>query len=268
MKTITIACLLALLVGRGYAQSPEWQLLAEVAVDGLGLVSMDNRDNVFYSDREGNVYKMDESGAVVNHYSPVFQGRLDHLDAFYTMTLFLFSADLQQAVLLDSHLAPLNSFSFQQNPWIIKAAAPGNNNTFWLLDEVDFTLKKYDYRLGEVLQNQPLSGILEPGPIEVAEIMERQNLVFMHVRNQGIYVFDNQGNFIQKHAVLLDQKPAIYDGHLYFIKDSLIHQLNLYSGDEAVYLKPGIPAESLLVGAKKMVFYSNGSLFIFQRPHL
>src|SRR5690606_32698951 len=124
------------------------------------------------------VFKVDDLGKVVNQYSPMSQGRLYQLDASFTMLLFLFSADFQQVILLDSHLAQLHHISFQdEGIGLVRAAALGNNNIFWLFDEVDLSLKKYDYRRGEILQVQPLSTLLGGDKTEVIDIQENHNLV-------------------------------------------------------------------------------------------
>lgn len=263
MRSTVLVFLFSLFAISGFGQQQKWSPLSQIAVEGLDLVSLDIRGNIFYSDTDGNVFKLDDSEQVVNHYSPVLQGRLSQLDAFSTVVLFLFSADLQQVTLLDSHLSPVQTISFQDEAiGIVKAAALGNNHIFWLFDEVDLSLKKYDYRRGEILQVQPLAPLLGGDEIEVVEILERQNLVLMNIKDRGVYVFDNQANLIKKHDLRLNQPLAVYNGHIYFVQNNHIHRMDIYSGEESVLKLPNLLANSVAVSAHRLLFYSHRSLFI------
>ena len=266
-KPFVISCLLLFVSYWSCGQKAEWHLLFSMQVENLDQISMDNRDNVFYSDLEGNVYKIDGKGTVSGSYSPSLQAKLEQLEAFSTLTLFLFSADLQQAVLLDNFLRPLSVHAFQQeNIGIVKAATLGNNYVFWLFDETDMSLKKFDYQRNTVVQKQPLSLVLGDERIEVVEIQERQNMVFLNIKNQGIFIFDNQGNLIKRLNALFEQPMSFYNDHLYYIKEEAVHQLNIYSGEEIVYNKPEASAQHIIVGHHKIILYSRHSLQVYGHP--
>lgn len=267
MKHIIWTFFLSLFILRAHAQQLEDSLQITVAVEDLDLVSLDNWGNIFYSNTKGNVFKLDASGKITNHYSPPFQGQLSQLDAFTTMVLFLFSADLQQVTLLDSHLAPLQQISFEEEAvGIVKAAAMGNGNIFWLFDEVDLALKKYDYRGGEIVQVQPLAPLLGGDQIQVTEIQESQNLVFVNIKDRGLFVFDNHANLIRKHDILLDQQLTVFQDHLYFIEGDYIHRLNIYSGEKTMLKSPGATGVGVTVSPQRLVIYSSDSLSILSIP--
>lgn len=267
MKRVIWACLLSLLAVPGHGQHLAGSQLSSIAVENLDLVSLDNRANIFYSDTKGNVFKIDDSGKVVNQYSPLFQGRLHQLDASFTMLLFLFSADLQQVIVLDSHLAPLHHISFQdESVGIVRAAALGNNNVFWLFDEADLSLKKYDYRRGEILQVQPLSPLLGGDKIQVIDIKETQNLVFITVKDRGLFIFDNQANLIKKFDILLHHQLTVMNDHIYFVEGVYMHRLNIYSGEKTLLKLPTISGDRVAVSPQRMVIYSPDSLSILPTP--
>jgi hypothetical protein len=267
MKRGIQAYFLLLVMFQGYGQQLGEAPFLRIDVEDVDLVSFDNRGNIFYSDTKGNVSKLNDSGKVVNQYSPIFQGRLHQFDASFTMLLFMFSADLQQVILLDSHLAPLHSISFQdEGIGMVKAAALGNNNIIWLFDEVDLSLKKYDYRRGEILQVQPLIPLLGGDRIQVIDIKERQNLVFITIKDRGLWIFDNQANLIKKHDIQLHQPLAVVNDHIFFVKDKQIHRLNIYSGEEEVLQLPRLSGDKVAVGAQHMAIYSADTLFILPTP--
>ncbi len=267
MRAVAIAFFLLMTVPFGYGRQRVWHQLPPIAVEEVDLVSLDNRGRIFYSDTKGNVFKLGEAGEVRSRYSPPIQGRLNQLDAFQTMILFLFSADLQQVTLLDSHLAPIQNIPFQdEDIGLVKAAALGNNHVFWLFDEVDLSLKKYDYRSGQILQVQSLVPLVGDNTIEVIEILERKNLVLMNIKDRGLFVFDNQGNFIRKHDVLLPQPLAVHDGLVYFVQNDALHRLNIYSGEENVSALPDVRGDRVAVSAQRLVIYSSDSLFPLAVP--
>ena len=267
MKRLTCACLLSILAVQVYAQQLGSAPHSKIAAEDVDLVSLDNRGNVFYSDTKGNVFKLNDSGEIVNQYSPLSQGRLHQFDASFTMLLFLFSADLQQVVLLDSHLAPLHYISFQdEGIGIVRAAALGNNHTLWLFDEADLSLKKYDYRRREVLQVQPLGSLLGGDQIQIIDIQERQNLVFINIKERGLFVFDNQANLIKKHQVHLRENLAVLNDHVYFMADGHIHQLNIYSEERRMLPLLDVLGDKVAISPQRMVVYSTCSLFFLPAP--
>lgn len=263
MKHLIWVYILSFLFLQAHGQQRKESSQTTVSVEDLDLVSLDNRGNIFYSDTQGNIFKLDASGNIANHYSPPFQGRLDQLDASATMVLFLFSADLQQVTLLDSHLAPIQQISFEKETvGMVTAAAMGNGNIFWLFDEADLTLKKFDYRGGDIVQVQPLAPLLGGEQIQVTEIQESQNMVFVNVKDRGMYVFDNHANLIKKHDILLYQPLMVFQEHVYFTKEGNIYRLNIYSGEETMLKLPGANGAGVAVSPQRMVIYSSDVLSI------
>ncbi|MEX2593205.1 MAG: hypothetical protein WD426_10545 [Anditalea sp.] len=264
-----VLSLILLLSFDATAQGSDWHKLASIQVEDLDQISMDNRENIFYADGGGNVVKLSAKGDLVNQYSPLFQAKVDQLEAFWTVNIFLFSADLQQFVMLDLFLNPLSTHSIQQeNMGIVKAATLGNNNILWLFDEIGLSLIQYDYRRNVIVQEHPLSTTLGYEKIEVKELMERQNLVFMNIKDQGIFIFDNQGNLLQKLDLDIEQKITIYKDNLYFIKDGFIHRVQFYTGKEELFKLPDPSYINMLVSANKIIFYSPTSIDIYDRPIL
>lgn len=267
MKMVLVVGFFLFFLLEGRAQKLEWQPLAQIPVKGLDQISLDNRGNIFYADKGGNVFKLDATGTALNQYSPRFQSKLNQLDAFFTVNIFMFSADLQQIVLLDVFLSPITTLSLdQEDLGIIKAATLGNNNIFWLFDETYLSLVQYDFKRRTTLQVQPLAALLGIGQIEVMEILERHNLVFMNIKNQGIFIFDNQGNYINKLKHFFTQKLQVFNDHIFYVKTSLVHQVNIYNGNENLYALPDPQFKKIYVGSNKVFFYSSSAIHIYDQP--
>lgn len=267
MKRFGITSILLFLCFCTYAQADQWELISSFSARNVDKVSIDNRENVFYSDGEGNVYKTDGVGEILSQYSPLYQSKIDQLDAFSTTILFLFSKDLQQVVLLDRHLTPLNTFSLHHKDLgLIEAAGLGNGSILWAFDELGFSLKKYNYKTNEMLQVQPLPLVLTQDRIEVVEIQERQNMVLLKVKGEGIFVFDNQGNFLIQHPIILDQKLSFLNDHLYYTEDGTVCRLNVLSGEKETLQLPEVSFDKVAVSASRMIFYSADSIVVYKHP--
>jgi hypothetical protein len=250
-----------------YAQDEDWSLIASIQVENLDLLSVDNRGNIFFSDESGNVEKLGPNGEMLGRYSPILQARLDQLEAFHTVNIFLFSFDLQQFVILDVFLNPISSFDLRdEGVGIVKAATLGNNNILWLFDEVDLSLIQYDYRRSLVLQKQPLSLILGSNKMEVVELIERQNMIFMNVKDKGIIIFDNQGNLIKELDIQVDQKLNIYGNSIYFINKGMIQYVNIFSEEKREYKLPDASYRNLKITSERVLFYSSTSIDIYDQP--
>lgn len=250
-----------------FAQDENWNLVASIEVDNVDQLSVDNRGNIFFSDKSGNLGKLGPNGDMLGRYSPIFQARVDQLEAFHTVNIFLFSFDLQQFVILDVFLNPISSFDLRdEDVGIVKAATLGNNNVLWLFDEVDLSLIQYDYRRNLILQKQPLSLILGSNKMEVVELVERQNMIFMNVKGKGIVIFDNQGNFIKEIDIQVDQKLNLYGNSIYFIKKGLIHQVNIFSEEKKEYKLLDSSHKYLNISSERVIFYSSTSIDIYDQP--
>jgi len=248
-------------------QELRWSHIVTVEVEGLDQISLDNRGNLFYSDKGGNVFKLTGKGKLESDYSPSFQGKLHQLDAFWPSYIFLFSPDLQKITFLDVFLRPITIFSIRNDQiGRIGTASLGSRQVVWIFDEIGGSLIQYDYLQNEMLQKQSLFHLLDGEDIEVRELLERQNLLFMNVKKQGVLIFDNHGAFIKKLAIDLDQKLSIYKDHLYYIEAGNIHQVNFITDETSVLTPPEHFNGNILMGADKVVFYTDSSIAIYDPP--
>ena len=104
--------------------------IAEIQLENLDLISFDNKDNLFASNTSGDIYQFDRFGKKTNLFSPSRQGRLNQLEAAWTVNIFSFSADLQEYRIFDRFLNPLaESNLLLADVNLEKAATFGNNNT-------------------------------------------------------------------------------------------------------------------------------------------
>jgi hypothetical protein len=242
--------------------------LGEIRLPNLDLISLDTRDQIFASTTSGDVYLYDQKGKQLNLFSPPRQGRLDQVEASWTVNIFTFSADLQEYRILDRFLNPLAENSFLLNAIVLpKAATLGNNNVIWVWDESDLSLKSLDYLRNIILQTQPLALLLDSENLAVTEIREFKNRLFVNAPQSGIFIFDNQGNFLQKVNLQLNQRLCFYKENLLWIEEGRLKMYSLKS--QAIFdlgILPSATIQSVQIGMGILVFQEGDLVSIYPLP--
>lgn len=269
MKKIMIAFLFLFYFLKASGQEITWNLETVIEFPRLGLLSLDNQDFLFISDLEGNLYQYNENGDQVNNFSPQRQAALTQLEASWTVNIFTFSTDLQEYRILDRFVNPVSENRIPTDLInLAKVATLGNNNIMWIFDEADLSLKQFDYRRNRILQHQPLNLILDRSSLEVIDIREYQNLVFLNIEGEGVYVLDNQGNLIRNIDIDYPQKLSFWKENLLFLEDGKIAVMDFKSGKLIKYPLPkDINPKAVMINQQNVFLYNENQVWIFRRPH-
>jgi len=267
MKKIHLLYILYLLSPVVWAQETEWKLINKLSIKDVDQVSFDNRGQIFYTTADGSLYQLSPNGVPINHFSPSRQARISQLEAAWTVNIFTFSKDLQRFELFDRFLntimsRDLNDFEIG----LARAATMGNNNSIWVFDESNMSLKRIDYRRQTILQRQPLNLVLEDQEWDVLDIKEAQNILFLRVPDRVI-LFDNQGNFLKRLSMPGESPLAIWRENIYNIEEGEILEYKWNTGMKtALELPSVIKDHNHQVHADHIVFYDKGSILIYRNP--
>jgi hypothetical protein len=244
--------------------------LAEIEINGLDQVSMDNQDQIFISSRQGDLYLYDSKGNRLNYFSPPRQGRINQLEAAWTVNIFTFSEDLQEYRVLDRFLNPIAEHNFfDASINLAKAATFGNNNIVWVWDESDLSLKRMDYLRNLLLDAQPLPLLTDSKNLNILEMREFKNRLFVLAPEEGVFVFDNQGNLIRQ--INLKQVPnlCLYKDYLLWIENNY---LNTYCLSTKAIFKlfevKDSKASKVVVGNTKLLLVEGDKVKIYNMPTL
>lgn len=249
------------------SQNLHWEKVSHIPARGLDLLSVDGRSQVFTADQQGNIRQYNTLGDSLNIYSPVFRARLDKLEAFWTTTLFLFSADLQQYELLDRFLNPIASYQIRDSDvGVVRYATLGNGNIVWMLNETRLSLIKWDFRRNQVLQEQPLSLTLQNPDLKVINLTERKNLLFLQLEKAGIFIFDNQANFIQQLASIPDVPVFIHEDYFYYISENRLMKTNYLTEKTSSYPLPDAVYKKVAITKQHLLLFDDTAIDIFVRP--
>ncbi|SFA98123.1 hypothetical protein [Algoriphagus aquimarinus] len=242
--------------------------LAEISLETLDLISFDTKDQLFASNTSGDIYLYSQEGKQLNLFSPARQGRLNQLEASWTVNIFSFSADLQEYRILDRFLNPLAEKGFSPTEInLAKAATLGNNNVIWVWDESDLNLKSLDYLRNLIIQSQPLNLILASEDLNISEIREFKNRLFINVPTTGIFIFDNQGNLMRKVAVIGINKLCYYKDHLLWLEAGKLMAVSLSTNETLTLAQlDNSEASYLQIGQERLAIVSKDTISLYHLP--
>jgi len=210
-------------------KSKKLQLIGEIKINHPTKVSIDRVGNIYVVDNSGQLNRYNPKGEHQLDYSPSKPAEITLMESWQGLRIFLFFRDLQEYSFLDRFLANQQGNYEFINIGFVEMAAPSYDNNIWLIDQTDFSMKKYGVYQKRTLSSTPFDLLLNPDQYEITFIKEYQNKVYVSDKNSGILLFDNFGNFIRKY-----NRPGIeyfnfYDDKIYFISEGKIILINLYN---------------------------------------
>ncbi|QDH79635.1 hypothetical protein FKX85_11550 [Echinicola soli] len=249
-------------------QGIKWEKIFSDSLSSIGLVDFDNKDNLFYSDQKGNItVRYNFTADSTNYYSPAYQSTLQQFEATKTVNIFTFSRDLQRIEILDRFLSPLYSTRLSAPAFgNIRAATLGNNLKVWLFDETNYHLLQWDYQRNTILQDQPLNLIITDGEWTVEEIVEHKNIVFINAKGKGIYLLDNQSNYLGFLPILTNHKLAFHDNFLLHMEDENLVITDYLSG-KSKRVKAPFKSPAIAVGKNMLSFYTKKLIVTYKIPN-
>lgn len=261
---IKIPCrLVILLYFLGYvssqSQAAEWEKVKTVSLSApVSVVSIDRYGLFYLADEEGNIFKYDSTGALLITYSPPKKADVTLLEAWRNVNIFVFYRSFQEYVLLDRFLSPSPNTRIEAaSIGFARLATFSYDNNIWVIDETDFSLKKYNLSYSKTDLNTPLDLLLDPSLYDMNFIREYQNLVFINDKNSGILIFDNMGNYKTKIPIKGLPTIGFYNDEIYFQEGGKIRFINIYTYAERT--------EDLPVNKSfQFILYSKSRLYLFR----
>ena len=245
------------------SNAKDWKKIKSISLPSPVMdVSIDRYGLFYYADDDGNIYKYDTLGVLQFTYSPPRKADITLLEAWRNVNIFVFYRSLQEFVLLDRFLAPSPNEPLS-SPQIgyARLASFSSDNNMWLIDETDFSLKKYNLSYSTVDLNTPLDLLLDASLYDLNFIREYQNLVFLNDKNSGVLIFDNMGNYKTKIPVKGLPIVGLYNDEIYFQEGDKIKFINVYT-----YLER---SENLPeTGAFSFVLYTQSGLYLFKNSSI
>jgi hypothetical protein len=203
--------------------------------------------NVYLADAAGNIHKYSPEGRYELTFSPTRPGVVHLLEAWSSIKILAFYKVFQRFLLLDRFLTLVPAYDV--DPSLIgfaRQATLSADDNLWVLDDTDFTLKKYNPQFRQVIASTPLGLVLNPREYDIRFMREYQNQLFLSDYNSGILVFDNMGTYRKKIAVDSVDHFGFIGDELYYVQDSMLHFFHLYNFDTRTQLLEGSPHQAVV----------------------
>ncbi|MEO8590121.1 MAG: hypothetical protein ABI432_12175 [Flavobacteriales bacterium] len=185
--------------------------------------------DLFTTDEMGNVYALrgdvlelyNAQGRSWVHNSVKTFGRIQCIDAFYSLKPMVFSPDQGQMAVLDNTLSPqgsvinLSRAGYSQ----VVLACMGVQNAFWFFDQRELALVRVDNQLQELANTGRLDQLLGFTPKPIA-MQEADSRLYLNDPDQGILVFDLFGTYVKTIAIKGARSFEVRGEMLFFFGDA------------------------------------------------
>jgi hypothetical protein len=212
------------------APTGAWRLVQTIALPRPGVASLDRRGTLYVADANNNVHQYGPNGQALNVYSPPQPGHVAQIEAWNTTKILVFYDDRQQLLLLDRFASPLGQFDLLDLlDGTVRTATLAPNDRLWLLNESDLTLRQFDPTGKSFTLSTPLDLLIGRSRPDFRFLREYQNNLYLVDRVNGIYVFDNLGNYRKKLPFAGLNTVGFRGDELYFLADGAVQLFHLYT---------------------------------------
>ncbi len=166
-----------------------WDMHAEIAkVDKLGQVYLVNGSRIEKFDKKGNS---------IGVYDRSDLGNLSSIDLSDPFKPVLFFEEHAGLVFCDSRLEILNKTDLRVlGIFQAVAVCSSPSQGFWVFNQQDFKLTKFDSRFKVIQESEELSRFTDVGILQ-GSLAERNDRVFLQTSSGRILIFDRFANLIQ-----------------------------------------------------------------------
>lgn len=175
---------------------------------------------------DDEVIKFDQQGREMGRYTNNYLGDLELVDPTNPINVVLYYPDLQTLVTLDvtmNEIARTNLVSL--GFFNIESLCSTNDGNLWILDGMDFRLKKID-RHGKILMSSENLMILLGQQFTPVQLLERNNRVYALDPSLGIFVFDNMGNFDKRYDIKDVHYMQMFGQKLFYLDRGTAYSLD------------------------------------------
>ncbi|MBU2915322.1 MULTISPECIES: hypothetical protein [Reichenbachiella] len=209
--------------------SAQWRLYKEVSWKDADQLELDGKGAMYVTRTNGDLAKFTADGSLMLEYSPLVNNRVQQIDFNSQFKVYLFYQDFQETVILNRYLSAPVKYNYADFGFgFVSDIAPDSQQTIWLVDMSSFSLIRIDPGRNEVLERRSLAQVLNQGSATDVVIKNHDNRSYLIDSKQGVFVFDNLGNFLFELEVVADEIGFFRD-ELYYVNEGMLQFVNLYS---------------------------------------
>jgi len=227
---------------------------------------MDRQGYLYFSNNQGAIDKFDKKGNQIYHYSPQKQGTPTLIEAWQGLRTFVYYQNFQEYLLLDRFLNaseryPINSNQISDFSGLVTLA---NDNNLWILNSQELSLKKIDINDRELLIDNKLNLSLDIDAWDIKFIRSYQNYLFIGDAKEGIFVFDNLGNYSEKITGQGVDFFTFAGDEIVFLSDQKLQTIHLYDKTKREISLPDLPYQFVLMENNQIFLVHNKTVEVYR----
>jgi hypothetical protein len=237
------------------------------------LTSIKGSFDFFTSDNLGNIYtvegcvlkKFNTKGELLQSFSEKSLGNIFSVDASNPMKILVFYKDFRQVIFLD------NTLSISGSPIVLDDLGIGQpqyvctsyDNNFWVFDQLDFVLKRFDINLQQTAQSSNLSQVTEKS-VKPLYIEEQGNNVYLSDSLQGIIILDKFGTYNKTLPFTGVQSLQSFDNAVWYIKNDILNKY-IFKNFETITMElPEKNIRKIRVSSELLFIHTSEGISIYQ----
>ncbi|MFN8282302.1 MAG: hypothetical protein U0U67_03760 [Chitinophagales bacterium] len=198
-------------------------------------VFINTNDEIFLT-QKGMIKKYNNAGVLQQTYGNKFIDEETQMINMNGFRVLLFSPNFGKIIQLDNRLNEIdviNVFDFS-NLNVTCVGNSYNNEYLWLWDAATQKLEKLDKTKKIVFESNSISALLGK-TINPKYIQEQGILLYITDEKNGIFIFDNQGNYIKTIPILGVKNVKVIDEKIYYTKDNCVYAYDKLTFQEIRY---------------------------------
>ena len=163
----------------------------------------------FETDQIGNIYqvykdeivKLNNKGVELYRYSNKLLGDITQIDVSNSLRPLIFYRELSKIVVLDNTLSEQDNYTIQLDEiGLYRAQLIANSNVdngVWIYDQDLKQILKVNTKLEIIQETGNLAILLKKDAIWPVQLIEKNGRLYLLSKNDGLFIFDIYGSFIQ-----------------------------------------------------------------------
>lgn len=224
-----------------------------------------NTTNDIFLLQKGMLERYNADGSFFQNYGSIYINENTEIISINGFKTILFSPDFGKIIQLDNRLRELDIIDiYNLGTYIITCVGVSYDNNFlWIWDAATQQIVKLDKDHQAIFHSNTLS-LWTGTQINPIQIVESGIYLYLLDNKNGIYIFDNQGNYIKQIPITNISSIEIIDGQLIYYKENCIYSYNMLTFSEIKYTQtPKLDkiqlGQSILTGMN-----SNGNVEIWK----
>ena len=224
------------------------------------LVSKDRQGFLYIANNEGTIHKLNQQAVIQSTFSPQKRGEPKILETWQGLRVFVYYQTFQEYLLLNRFLSNENrvTTALEDEAPFTSLATLGNDNNLWLYNDRDLILTKREINNQEIIVETQLNLTTNFSNLEVYYLRAYQSYLFM-ATNNGILLFDNLGNYLDKFSDETVNYFSFIDDEIYYLTDEAIEFVSIEKKTKREIRLPELP---------RFVLMENNQVFAFKGRNL